>query len=151
MKKLLVVGLCLAAVAVAYAAEDYLIICSKDNPGIGEELVIIGKANPKWKGAIWGDKVKMLWILDHAEEYPMLALTILEYADSHPKFADWAWDHPVMAKRVLIYEAAHKRAAVFAAKHPGMAKWAKNHPVKAKAAWMAHRHKVAVKRAIKRK
>ena len=144
MKKLLVVGLCLMAMATAVFAVDYFVLCAKDNPALGEELVIIGKVHPDWKDAVWGNEERMRWVLDNAEKYPMMAIIILDFADNHPKFADWAWDHPVIAKRAAIYEAAHRRAERFVKKHPGMAAWVKTHPRKAK--WMAHRHKVVVKK-----
>ena len=155
MKKVtvLILGALMFAGSMAIAADaekkiDYFEEWAKDNPALAEELVIIYKDHPGWRGAIWGDEVKMKWVLDNAEKHPMAAFVLMEYADNHPELTKWCWEHPVWAKHALIYAAAHKRAVFFAAKHPGMAKWVKNHP--AKAGWIKN-HPVAAKKVIKQK
>jgi len=152
MKKtamLLGVLIVLSNIVFAQTAEekiDYFEEWAKDNPALAEELIIIYKEHPDWRGAMWNDTVRMKWVLDNAEKYPMAAFVLMEYADNHPGWAEWCWNHPVWARHALIYAAAHKRAAVFAAKHPGMARWIKNHPVKAR--WIKN-HPVAAKKIIK--
>jgi hypothetical protein len=141
-------GISMASMAAnAEKGVDYFEEWVKDNPALEEEMAVIYKDHPGWRGAMWGDEVKMKWVLDNAEKHPMAALHILEYADGHPGFAEWAWEHPVMAKKTAVYGAARKRAALFAAKHPGMAKWVKDHPVKAD--WIK-KHLVTAKKVIKR-
>lgn len=131
---------------------DYFTEWAKDNPALAEELAEIYVGHPDWRAAMWGNEVRMKWILDNSERYPMSTLVAMEYADKHPGFAEGMWTHPAFAKRASIYANAHRRAAKFAAKHQEMAKWVKDHPVKAD--WLAHRalkHPVATKKIIKKK
>lgn len=157
MKKLIIVlGVLMLVNSLAFAQGvvakiDYFAEYAKDNPALAEELAVIYKEHPDWRGAMWGDEVKMKWVLDNSEKHPMASLAAMEYADKHPGFAEWMWKHPAFSKRALIYANAHRRAAKFAAKHPGMTKWIANHPVKAD--WLARKaiqHPVATKKILKR-
>ncbi len=149
MKKLvLVLGLfvLLAGQALAQVEKADLDEWAKENPALAEELTEIYVIHPGWRGTMLNDEAKMRWVLDNAEKYPMTAVVFLEYVDNNPSFAVWAWEHPMLAKKEIIYASAHKKAIRFIKKHPGMARWVAKHPVKAR--WMAH-HPVATKKIIK--
>ena len=119
---------------------------AKDNPALAGELAEIYAVHPGWNGSMINDEAKMKWVLDNSEKYPMVSVIFLEYVDNNPGFAVWAWEHPVLEKKLIIYSSAHKKAAILAKNHPGMARWIVSHPKKAK--WMAH-HPVAAKKIIK--